>query len=230
MVDYQKLYNLYVEQQLSSKEIGNILGVSGSTILHYLKKHNIPARPNTRLKKPNKNPSKTLQTELINKRFGLLVVVEYNKKHLSWLCNCDCGNTAYVRAAHLNQGRRISCGCKKHRKGRLNPLWKGHGELSAKLYSSYKFGAERRGLEFTITVEELWQLLVDQNYLCSLTKIPIKLDHTHKNNTASPDRIDNNKGYILGNVQWLHKIVNEMKWNYSQEEFIKWCKLIAANN
>lgn len=26
------------------------------------------------------------------------------------------------------------------------------------------------------------------------------------------DRIDPNKGYIIGNVQWVHKHINMMKW------------------
>ena len=46
--------------------------------------------------------------------------------------------------------------------------------------------------------------------------------------TASLDRIDNSKGYIVGNVQWVHKQVNFMKGTMEQKEFIKFCKLISS--
>ena len=45
--------------------------------------------------------------------------------------------------------------------------------------------------------------------------------------TASLDRIDSNKGYIKGNVQWVHKDVNTMKMDHTQEEFIKICTMVA---
>ena len=48
--------------------------------------------------------------------------------------------------------------------------------------------------------------------------------------TASLDRIDSTKGYFIENVQWVHKYVNIMKWHTANQEFIEWCKLIAANN
>lgn len=44
------------------------------------------------------------------------------------------------------------------------------------------------------------------------------------------DRIDSSKGYIEGNVQWVHKDVNMMKQNYSQKYFIEMCKKIYETN
>lgn len=41
--------------------------------------------------------------------------------------------------------------------------------------------------------------------------------------TASLDRIDSSKGYIEGNVQWLHKDINRLKINYSDEDLIQIC-------
>ena len=46
-------------------------------------------------------------------------------------------------------------------------------------------------------------------------------------NTASLDRIDSSKGYVEGNVQWVHKMINMSKQQYSQEEFIDMCKAVA---
>jgi len=49
-------------------------------------------------------------------------------------------------------------------------------------------------------------------------------------NTASLDRIDSTKGYTIDNVQWVHTIVNRMKWNTDENEFIKWCDDIYEYN
>jgi hypothetical protein len=48
--------------------------------------------------------------------------------------------------------------------------------------------------------------------------------------TASLDRIDSSKGYVIDNVQWLHRDINMMKQRFSQEYFINICKHIAENN
>ena len=48
--------------------------------------------------------------------------------------------------------------------------------------------------------------------------------------TASVDRIDSTKGYLKGNVQWVHKSINQMKSNRTDEEFIALCKAVALYN
>ena len=55
-------------------------------------------------------------TDLIDKRFGKLVVKSYydtaNNKH-RWLCLCDCGNTCVATTSYLKSGRKTNCGCLK---------------------------------------------------------------------------------------------------------------------
>jgi hypothetical protein len=51
-------------------------------------------------------------------------------------------------------------------------------------------------------------------------------DNTH---TASLDRIDSSKGYFKGNVQWIHKDLNVMKMDLTEEKFIDYCKLVYEN-
>lgn len=43
------------------------------------------------------------------------------------------------------------------------------------------------------------------------------------------DRIDHTKGYVVGNVQWVHRHINMMKWKLGQELFIDLCKKVANN-
>jgi hypothetical protein len=48
--------------------------------------------------------------------------------------------------------------------------------------------------------------------------------------TASLDRIDSSKGYIEGNLQWLHKRINIMKGNMSEKEFLDFCESVTLKN
>ena len=48
-----------------------------------------------------------------------------------------------------------------------------------------------------------------------------------KERTASLDRIDSKLGYILGNIQWVHKQINEMKMDLAEVDFLRWVKIIA---
>ena len=90
--------------------------------------------------------------------------------------------------------------------------------------------AKNRGLEFTITIEEAWDLFQAQEGRCALSGAPIKFARSQKSGvqTASLDRRDSTKGYVTGNIQWVHKIVNMMKNTLTDEEFIEWCKTIAT--
>lgn len=68
---------------------------------------------------------------------------------------------------------------------------------------------------------------------CALSGINLILGHEKDGKTictASLDRIDNNMGYVNGNVQWVHKDINFMKQDLTQLEFLNYCRLIAANN
>jgi hypothetical protein len=48
-------------------------------------------------------------------------------------------------------------------------------------------------------------------------------------NLASLDRIDSKKGYVEGNVHWVHKDVNMMKRNFTEEYFINLCETVYKN-
>lgn len=69
-----------------------------------------------------------------------------------------------------------------------------------------------------------------QKSLCALTGLPIHIGNTKHKTTASLDRIDSNKGYIVGNVQWLHKDINRLKTNFDITRFIELCHLISKHN
>lgn len=58
--------------------------------------------------------------DLTGQRFGKLTAIrlteERQAKCVVWECQCDCGNTTYVRSGNLTNGNTQSCGCISKRK------------------------------------------------------------------------------------------------------------------
>lgn len=108
----------------------------------------------------------------------------------------------------------------------LNRQWKGYGEISSSKWGGYKKSAKERGLSFNIDMEYAWNIFVKQGRKCALSGVTLTFptrQSKQSSATASLDRIDSSKGYIEGNVQWVHKDVNFMKRCISNEQFIEFC-------
>ena len=101
------------------------------------------------------------------------------------------------------------------------------GVLRLSFARKYKAHAALRNIDWDIEFEYLADLLIEQDFKCALTGWDIDAMEINKN-TASLDRIDSSKGYIEGNVQWVHKMVNMSKQQYTQEEFIEMCKAVSS--
>lgn len=108
---------------------------------------------------------------------------------------------------------------------------KGYNDISGTFWWMIKRNAKTRNLEFNITIQYCWNLFLQQNKKCAISNIELILLPIFKISkcTASLDRIDSNKGYIEGNVQWVHKSINMMKSNMTDQEFINWCHIVSQN-
>jgi hypothetical protein len=173
--------------------------------------------------------------DITGQRFGQLVVLgkhETKNKRGYWKAKCDCGQETIVQTAKLNNGHTQTCGCSRLRTWEESPMFTGCGKVSGKYFSDIKAGALSRNLKFEITVKDMWDLFVKQEGKCALSKIDIHFENSknYSSKTASLDRIDSLKGYTIDNIQWVHKDVNYMKMDLSQEKFINYCKLIAKAN
>lgn len=96
-----------------------------------------------------------------------------------------------------------------------------------------KYNAKKRNIEFTVSVEYLNELFNRQKEKCALSGLGLVFSNKASGifeTTASLDRINSNRGYVKGNVQWVHKHVNFMKHELEQKYFIKLCKMIVENN
>ena len=171
-----------------------------------------------------------------NRKIGKLEVIEraedvvncYGSPVIVWKCRCECGDIVYRRSSHLKRG---SCRCKKCKALEESKRF-GFKDIRQCHWSSIQHQAVKRGIEFSVSVEYAWQKYLDQNRQCALSGIPIvfastKEGHLTGETTASLDRIDSTKGYVEDNVQWLHKWVNLMKSDFTQSEFVNFCRKIV---
>lgn len=97
------------------------------------------------------------------------------------------------------------------------------------VFNKIKAQAIEREIEFDITMEHIGDLFEEQGGRCILSGIELTLKKHTKDTTqtASLDRKDSSKGYVVGNLQWVHKDLNRLKGTFSQEEFILLCKQVA---
>ncbi len=170
-----------------------------------------------------------------------LIKSERFKKDKIWwnTCECICGTIRDVKHWSLSNSKTKSCGC-TNVKGRFKA--KCVGDLSASYYNSFKYNRKAKEIEFSddLNMEHLWYLYEQQGGRCAISGIPILLNPqwsqqnkgrpTKIVQTASIDRIDNSKGYVVGNVQWVHKDINYMRGGLSIIEFIIFCRQVVKHN
>lgn len=142
--------------------------------------------------------------------------------------NCpNCGaKQIYGRKGHLDDAIRGNWKCKScsnhdnNFKGKYNLI--PHTWFNIKRKSGIS-----RGYFWDITIEDVWNLYEKQGGVCELSGIPIGWAEKGLTATASIDRIDSSEGYILENVQLVHKDINFMKQQFDQEYFVNLCKQVA---
>lgn len=220
--------NLYKNGKLL-KDIAQIVGCSESTVLRYLNSKGI----NTR------HPGIERKIYPIGFQIGNWKVISEDSigyRDCKQLCECIvCGYQEYVnisKAISRPSKRCVKCKSSKfvNDVGETNYLY-----IMTKICDRIKYNSERRDkvsqLEFNITPQYLLDLYNKQDGKCALSKINLPLNTlNYRDLNLSLDRIDSNKGYVDGNVQWVDKRINMMKQSFSQDEFISMCIEVAKNN
>lgn len=180
----------------------------------------------------------TFRKDLTGKTFGYLTVVGFdycqkNRKSV-WktVCSCNrkhCLKEKSVLGQLLVNGHTKSCGGFR-RERKVMEIWEKPARIDNRKWYSIRYGAFSRGIEFDITPKFAEDLFDKQNGKCALSGQNITLYTSGQNITASLDRIDSSKGYVNGNVEWIHKDLQRMKNDINKESFLNWIALIYANN
>lgn len=235
ILDELNAVKLYTEDEYTEEQISNISGVSKGSVHTYL---SIIKGIKTR-KAARRKSLRNIYP--IGTKFGQWTIISEDVKigsdrKLCQLCQCCCGEIQWKQLSSLRNG--TSTKCKKC--GNKTFIDKNGNILISGLILSYfkhiKNNLEKRKkvsqLEFNITPEYLEKLYEDQNHRCALSNLSLEIDKSKRaiDQNWSLDRIDSNKGYIEGNVQWVDKRINMMKQSFNQDEFIKMCIEVAKNN
>ena len=147
-----------------------------------------------------------------------------------WYKPCvSCGEMqSYLRKNYAVASLNLNKECKACSNKKTDNCHRGFYEnIRTSWFHSKKLSANNRNLEFSILIDELWDIYLKQNKKCALSGIDIGWEKVGQKHTASIDRIDSSIGYIKENIQLVHKDVNFMKQNFDQNYFITMCKAIA---
>lgn len=171
------------------------------------------------------------------------LIYEGKRKHGKIKVKCECGFIGTIDPYPLKKGQSTCCfDCGHNKKGENSPIYKGFKEIPGSWFLRYKNRSNK--YEFNIELKDIYDLWIKQNKKCALTGLEIDFNNYNfktiskrkgKNFnydlkcTASLDRIDSKKGYILNNIQLVHKDINMMKKEYNQEYFINMCYLVINN-
>ena len=215
-----ELYHLYINERKTAEQIAKQFKCSKDVVLVQLREYAIPVRHSGR-------NLLDITGQIIN-NIKVIKLIPDNKKYPKWLCECHCKETFAATYSELKRGR---YGCWECRNEFISlSKRKGYKEISGDFWDRTKRSAKVRNLEFNISIEDVWNLFLQQNRKCALTGIDIKFNPRKsklKEATASLDRIDSSKGYIIDNVQWVHKVINNLKMDLDEQEFIDWCNKVS---
>lgn len=185
---------------------------------------------------------------MVGKSFGELLVIEpgpdssrAGKGYTTWVCLCaGCDSLTTIRTCELPKRDCCPTCCMSRSAAKRR---RDCGDLTGTIYGLLRRLAttghrKKRGIVFDVSQEYLWSLFTDQGCRCAMTGLPISMGcrstrsvHgiSYLGRTASLDRIDSSVGYVPGNVRWVHKVVNVMRSDMTDEEFVNWCRLVAAH-
>jgi hypothetical protein len=211
----------YEIKERTYDDIGRSLGCSKHKVMYWANKFGLISRRGGR-KAENLKGRKNGDMEVLR-------IHECEAKYSYWVCRCGCGIEFVVTSSAILGGQER---CKKCRDEMFREIglnnWKGHGEISGEFWGRVQKCAKLRDYDFSILIEEAWDLFLIQNKKCALSGVNLVFSRNClEETTASLDRIDSNKHYVLNNVQWVHKDLQRMKWDMDESHFILCCRLIA---
>lgn len=172
---------------------------------------------------------------------------KHNRKLITIKCD-NCGQdynkpiSEYNRNKKFNRHSFCSRSCsaifnsknRKNRNIKFDHLLEYNKNKKSNSFLYYMRSVRQRFKEYNITIDDLKNQWLVQNEMCVYSGIRLQLASYTTTDInpiyrASLDRIDSNKGYIKGNIQFVSTSINYMKNKLSHDETIELCKLISKN-
>ena len=149
---------------------------------------------------------------------------------------CDCGERVKGPSAHITNAIKSLTklgfsGCQKCRYDFIRERKMNSSEKYETIYFRYKKSAKNRGIEFTLTLDQAADAFKSNCIYCN--KAPLNNCIRTKLMTYSYtgiDRIDNEKGYIEGNIVPCCQFCNVAKYTQSVTDFMEHIERIYLNN
>ncbi len=149
----------------------------------------------------------------------------------TWVCRCRCGKETIYSTGQLQGTSHNRMQCKNCQSEEMELSNRVTTFIPERFWRRLRDNAVLREITFSITQEQAYQVFANQGMCCALTGEPLWFSRLRTNynryTTASVDRIDSDGAYTIDNIQWVHKVVNQMKWSLPQKDFISWCSKIG---
>jgi hypothetical protein len=176
---------------------------------------------------------------LNGKIIGRLTIIERGSDYISpngykriqWLCKCECGNIKLISSSSLLSGNCKSCGCYQKDNIIKNVTLEFGRAAFNSIYATYKIDAEKRNLEFELSKLEFKEIIDRNCFYCNCSPSQIKKNIHNAGDYIynGIDRVNNDKGYIIGNVVPCCIQCNKSKNNLTLDEFKIWIFNIYKN-
>lgn len=163
----------------------------------------------------------------IGRRFGKLTVLEKvkTKTTIYYICKCDCGKETIALASGLTgRNSKKSCGCARKDGWQRRKRMDIYESLINQIKGSYEANAKKRNFIFTLTREEVINLIEGNCHYCGTPKCNLIKSSSGKGSMLfnGIDRVDSEKGYEYLNCVSCCKTCNRAKSDLGFEEYRDW--------
>jgi hypothetical protein len=142
-------------------------------------------------------------------------------------CVCSCGNFVERGTGTLKSEKLVpSCGCVGLEKMAIPPP-EGYTDGRVYRYNGYVSGAERRGYTWELSFE---QFVTITEKPCAYCGAAPAYRATSGDFSSGIDRVDNNRGYEVGNVTPCCITCNTMKNSQPLQDFLARCHSVAQRD
>lgn len=170
-----------------------------------------------------------------NQKYGALNTLYFDTQKENWVCECECGSKVYRSAYALRHQKYPSCGCKRNIKATLPDCM----SLKNSVILAYKTNANVKGLEFSLTDQQVLELISKDCEYCEAKPANKVKTRKRKGRIHRPerdqefvyngiDRVDSSIGYKVSNCVPCCVICNISKNDMSLTEWKNWIQRVYS--